>query len=268
MSSYLKRGENAMGNIVDFYRSLNDIIIYVEDTDKSTEKFYTSLLKRCLEGSRIERIFPCGNYKEVEKKSIELKDSNEKRLLIIDGDLSLLKGINKSDKDLKLLHLNKYCIENYVICKKAISKIFLEESYLSEEEVEDCLKFNDWVKINSGVLLELFTCFANISEHGIPNVKLGYSPFISTGDGNLCNVKVNSFISKHNELLSKYKEPSCGNPIGKLNYVSAKDFILPLILKRIQQFCSYKDLNNFRIKLALHSDINELKDEIENFLAA
>ena len=75
-----------------FYKEVNDIDIYIEDTTKGYKKLYKNLFSRVFQNKyRVSEVFPIGSRGKVIAQH-KIKNSIRPYLFIIDGDLFLTTG--------------------------------------------------------------------------------------------------------------------------------------------------------------------------------
>lgn len=259
-----------------FYEEYNDVDIYIEDTATGYRKIFKEILNKAL-GSRfsIEQIFPIGNRDEVIAECERNQAyTGRKRVYIVDGDLYLLNGGDR--EDLKgLFVLPRYCIENYFFNEESFVKTAYEED--AEMDIDDIingLDFNYWFAENEKILLELFIiyaiCFKNMPSEQTVGFKV--SKLCSSNSGIVCPVKINNRISElKGKLISFFGEERLDFEIQLikerikqkdkklLRFVSGKDYLLPLMITRLQSFLKFSlNSTTLKIRLALKSEVEEL----------
>lgn len=200
-------------------------------------------------------------------------------MYIVDGDFYILNGNDR--QDLKgLFVLPRYCIENFLIDKDAIIQLAYEESIeLDLDKIVTNLNFEVWLEENEKLLLELFIIYALCYKY-IPNEQtIGYkvNKLCSSNVGIVCPQKIDSRVSYlKNKLIAHMgqdrmenefyliKERIKDKDIKLLRFVSGKDYLLPLIITRLQSFIQFPHSNiNLRIRLAMKSDVDELKNVVD-----
>ncbi|MDR1715404.1 MAG: DUF4435 domain-containing protein [Prevotella sp.] len=267
-----------------FFEDFNDIDVYIEDTAVGYRKIFKELLIRVFDNIiSLEQVFPLGNREQVIEEC-KKNQSNKKRkqLYIIDGDLHLLCGTNPVQ--LKgLFVLPRYCVENYFMDKTAIiDTIDEEDPDLEKNTIEVKLDFDNWIKDNDAQLIKLFIFYALCFKY-IPSLQtVGYkvSNLCSSNNGVVCSQKIalriNDLNNKLLEVLSAeniereyrifFDKINIDN-VKVLRYVSAKDYLMPLLTTKIRSFAKFppNDLST-KIRLARKVDVSELNDIKEYIL--
>lgn len=261
-----------------FFRSWNDIDVYVEDTSLSTIQIYNEILVRLSNDKfRVERVFPLGGKRNV-IESCENHDSSTGRpsLYVIDGDLNLLCE-DSNPTGLKRLYIHeRYCIENFLIDENSsIETLYEENGTLSRDDIKNLIKFDNY-RDDIECFLELFIIFGAMRKFfpGIKNVSLGLKSFITGGKTPVIDTnEINNYIGKmHNDMCKAY-----GNDIvlseelklhqkalsnnAVLTFVSGKDFLLPALLHRLRLSTKVQSTNNsLKIRIAKSCNIEPLNN--------
>ena len=279
MITWPKRALNA---IVKLFQPLQNIDIYVEDV--YDEVFYKRLLMRVTQNKvRIERVFPQGGRDAVIKAAKSYNKTKRPALFIIDGDFEWVIGQSPHRKIPLLYRLDAYCIENLLICEKAVAHILSEERVLSEEDAYLRINFASWATNFKEPLVNLFSAFATAHLH-----QPSY-PTVSRGVGRLCTATCSGEPRLDNKKIEEEREKTLnevGKVIGKkkanklyekikqsanalpcpFDIVSGKDFLLPLLGFLLQSHgCKIKK-KSLRLKLALRCNLerfSRLKTAIE-----
>lgn len=225
----------------------NDIDIYTEDELKDKE-FYKVLFSRLLENKiNINDITPLGGRKNVITRCENEPDNGRKKIFIIDGDVTIIHG--KNIPELKnLFVLDAYCIENFVIDKESVLNfIYLNCASKPKVEIENELKFENWLGIYSNKLVELFIHFGIIDFYGgkfklfnahkfHPNES--YSEEIVEEEIEklkseilLLTTKAN-YETKYEELRNQWT--NCVSSL--MTIVSGKDYLIPILLFKTQLY--------------------------------
>lgn len=264
-----------------FFQSINDIDVFVEDTARGTEKFYTYLFGRVMEGIyRINKVFPLGNKGQVLSScKADQSPGGRPRLYIIDGDFDLFRREKKPLMH-RLLVLGRYSIENYLVDGSAIVSI-LDEEDLSRTENDIRVKFSydKWRISVEKNLFKLFVLYAianesipefatiSFSVHGLVKNQTGELDEIKVGLR--CKVVVDNLLTKltRKELNKKIKifyKQSQSLSADKLHFVSGKDYLIPLIFMRMRWVCNIRS-DNLVIKqrLAMKCDVSDLMGAVE-----
>lgn len=266
-----------------FTQHRNSINIYTEDNDKD-KKFYVTLLKRLLEGTRvtINDIIPLGSSDDVVKACILDNDFNPK-LYIVDGDIHLMTSPKQSHDNLYVL--DRYCIENYVIDADSFYKVYDDLDY--EHTVEDIKRLANYDEIMNDAVspfMELFYHFA-VSQ-SIQNVFIlkDASQFMG-GEGKIIDAKIdqekgfvindvckNTGLSEvdFNACLESFRSSFPMTRDSLIRFVSGKDYLIPYITNsckaRLAQSIGIKK-EGWKYQFAKHCDLtplNALKEKIIN----
>ncbi len=105
-----------------FFAQFNDVDFYVED--QSQKSLYTCILGRLFPKLTVDRIFPLGGKGPLLQHAAANKTSR-KSIYILDKDFDDLLG-TKSPLP-RLVYLDRYCIENYVLEPDAIRRFIVSE---------------------------------------------------------------------------------------------------------------------------------------------
>ena len=193
-------------------------------------------------------------------------NDGRKKLYIIDGDLDLLLGRPKPR--LRHLHrLRRYCVENYLLEEGAlvlaatILNPRLEIGILRQER-----DYPEWLDRNRDSLLGLFVFYAVAFELKREEQTVRYSVFklLNHGDGEygLCResvfrrvlglyrtVRMDCTKEEAREIYQRVRTNA--NHGGAERFVSAKDYILPLVFLRLKaKFRVNIPLNSFKALVA------------------
>ncbi|MBK5143502.1 DUF4435 domain-containing protein [Budviciaceae bacterium BWR-B9] len=257
-----------------FFEEFNDIDIFIEDTERGYEKIFYEIISRVFEGEYfISKIFPLGGRKSVIDacaKSNKI-EKNRKELYIIDGDLYLMCGEHEDINIKGLFTLPFYCIENILIDIESIYNILnMECPNCLKDELIEKFSYNNWFKNNIPLLTELFIEYAisfklNPAQQTVSNK---VRCFVSGNDGNLDKEKVKLKIEEikkstinqtsidiYNNTKDVIEKKLTGNHHHDINFISAKDYLIPLIFMRIKMITDSKR-DNIRLKLALATQCN------------
>lgn len=174
----LKWPTRAKAALIKLFEPLQDIDVYVEDTND--EAFYRCLLNSASEGKvTVARVFGLGGRHAVLTAAAEHDHANRRALFIIDGDLPWVRG--ETHPNIIGLHQhNAYCVENILICEKALSLLLSQEVAITESAAAAALDFQNWRHTLLTPLAELFAAFATLNEVD-PTI-----PTVSNGAGVLC----------------------------------------------------------------------------------
>jgi len=275
----IKWPERAKGAIKKLFEPLQDIDVYVED--HNDEVFYTTLLKRVAEDRiRIARVFALDGRESVIKAAIAHDNAIRKALFVIDGDLDWVLG-DPAPHIVGLHRHEAYCIENMLLCDKALSQILSEDIVITEDEAAIKLDFNNWRNSIQNPLLELFSSFA-IAKKFIPEQKT-----VSSRVGKMCIQQKNITVLDPSKVLQAKKqvltavEAIVDKSTAILAYekvlarlkelpfplhaVSGKDYLFPLLHFLMASLGCRITTKSLRIRLAKNGDINRfagLRDAI------
>lgn len=166
----LKWPERAKTAIRKLFEPLQPIDVYVEDTND--EAFYKRLLNRVANDKvHVARVFALGGKQAVIEAAANHDHSQRRALFIIDGDLEWVRGL-PPPRIFGLHRHDAYCIENLLLCEKALVQILSEEAILTEDDAKRALDLGRWIDSIKRPLLELFSAFATVHEFApeIPTV--------------------------------------------------------------------------------------------------
>lgn len=268
----LKWPERAKSALRKLFEPLQEIDVYVEDAND--EAFYRCLLNCAANGKvKIARVFALGGRPAVVNAAIAHDQKARRALFIVDGDLPWVQG--KPVPATVGLHCHDaYCIENLILCEKALVLILSQEAVITEEEAAVRLAYDNWVSAVEAPLVDLFAAFATVSEFDptVPTVsqKVGVmcTKHRSTGNTTLDISKVKRARDKalkaaaaaadeatvtatHRRTLSRLK--ALPQPIRA---VSGKDFLLPLVDFHLQSLGCRIKRSSLRVRLASAGDLS------------
>jgi len=236
-----------------FFRSFNDVDIYVEDNKAETKKLITQLLRRVAgDDVRVDTVFPLGPRTTVVAKCrADQETGGRPRVYIIDGDMDLC--LQRTAPRLRRLYrLPRYCIENYLVDEDAIAQALAYDSVVHDvESARAELNFDGWIEENGQPLRRLFLAYAVCLQLGSGERTISYPVNSLVSDpGSVDPLRVESRIT---ELRT-----SCDNEFGGgtfervfaqiashhqhkdnasflLQFVSAKDYLLKLMRERMKR---------------------------------
>lgn len=253
------------------FEPLQEIDVYIEDTND--EAFYCSLLKNATNNEvKVERVFALNGRDNVIEAARNHNHTQRRALFIIDGDLSWVTG-EPTPQVIGLHCHDAYCVENLILCKKALTLILSQEIIIPEEEAMVRLGYDTWVNSIQTPLIELFSAFATAFDLASPKVKTvsqGVHCLCSkqpTGENKLDISKVT--LAKADAL--KAAEIAVGNQIcmeryerilnrvqtlsDPLNAISGKDFLIPLIEFHLRSFGCQIKRKSLRMRLVCAGDM-------------
>jgi hypothetical protein len=268
----LKWPERAKAAIKKLFEPLQPIDVYVEDTND--EAFYRTLLNKVSQDKvHIARVFALG-CREAVIEAASRHDHNQRRaLFIIDGDLEWVRGL-PPPQIVGLHRHDAYCIENLLLCEKALVQILSQEAILTEDDAVRVLDLASWISYIQNPLLELFSAFATVHEFA-PEVKT-----VSQGVGNLCtthktkgltNLDIAKVRCATNKALAAAEAKTDKSNVMMvyhqtlarikshrfpLNAISGKDFLLPLLGFLLQSHGCRIKRKSLRMRMASTGDMN------------
>lgn len=246
-TSPLKRSTNANYAKHIFYRHVNDITIFIEDTEEGISKVFLTLLQPHLENIRLEKIFPLGGRCAVIEKA--KKETNYKNIFIIDGDLYLLCGEYETLPN-NTIRLEKYCIENYLIEDKNAIYDYIDSnvSSLDRSAITEALDIENWFR-NQYIFEELYYLFAvaHKCKSGIKTTGRNHFDFLkSYNDSHPCknklqaiideiesNLIANNYFADNNQIKLSLKELKNKYSFDARKYVNGK-LLLHLLFNLIK----------------------------------
>lgn len=267
----LKWPERARAAIKKLFEPLQDIDVYVEDLHD--EAFYKTLLNRVSEGKvKIARVFSLGSRTAVVDAARLHDHSNRRALFIIDGDLEWVLGMQPPNV-IGLHRHDAYCIENILICEKALCEILTQEIVIADDEATTTLGLSAWIQSVQPHLLELFAAFATARKFA-PEEQT-----VAQGVGCICTkmqsgntaldpkkvaAATNKALLASETMVGKQKTTSAYQDIlarlktlaFPLHAVSGKDYLLPLLDFRLQSLGCRIKRKSLRMRLAMGGDVN------------
>lgn len=258
-------------------RNNNDISIFVED--EACKTLWVNFLRKHLPIEiKLESITPLGSRERVVETCKQFKpiSGGVPAMFIIDADMDLI-CVKRKPANKRLYRLNVYCLENHLICSDALSKVAtIFKNNITETEAKEDLKLEEWLSLNNELLIELFTCYAIVLNHTKNDVELPktvkYSivRLLDDNEVNLCSRKVSERIQELYKQLNtelsfaevKTKKRLYKNRLaemGVLKGISAKDYIFPIIIKKMKNNFSC-NINQTALKTLI---VKELNDNID-----
>jgi len=267
----LKWPERAKSALRKLFEPLQEIDVYVED--ENDEAFYRCLLNSAANGAvKVARVFSLGGRSAVVNAAIAHDKRTRRALFIVDGDLPWVQG--KPVPAIVGLHCHDaYCIENLILCEKALAFILSQEVVITEEEAAVRLAYDNWVASVEAPLVELFSAFATGNEFD-PTVatvsqKVGVmcTKHRSTAVTTLDVAKVKQARDKALKAAAEVVDEATvsathGRTLARLKTlpqplraVSGKDFLLPLIDFHLQSLGCRIKRQSLRIRLVVAGDL-------------
>lgn len=265
------------------YQDFNEIDIYIEDTAIGYDKLFLSLLCRVFQGKyKVKKVFPIGSRQEVIDQ-FTIETSSRPYLYIIDGDLYLTIGDSVQNQK-GLFKLPFYCVENILCDCQSFLEIIDEESPSKKfEDIEKEFDFEDWVNENENKLFELFIEYS-VCKHLYPQeqtVHYKVSNLVSCNKGMIDDLKLQARINhikncvisnvgeeKYNEIRNKFLQDFQQATTTKLDIVSGKDYIFPLLKTRARAIITDGKItdSSFKLRLAKTCDISKIQN-VMNYIA-
>lgn len=276
--------QRAKAAIKKLFEPIQDIDVYVEDTND--EVFYRTLLNKVSDGKVcIARVFALGGRSAVIEAATQHDFSQRRALFLIDGDLNWVRG-SPPPNVVGLHQHNAYCVENLLLCKKALAFVLSQDAVLSEEEAEKTLNFDTWVSSIQSPLITLFAAYGTAHEvaPALPTVSKGVGVLCTscrkTKHTSLDSIKAN----QESEIILSATEKIGGKDLVTHTYsrilhrlqslpfplhgVSGKDFLLPLADFLLQSHGCRIKRRSLRVRLATAGDMNRFSSLHEALLNA
>lgn len=276
--------QRAKAAIEKLFEPIQDIDVYVEDAND--EVFYRTLLNKISDGKvNIARVFALGGRSAVIQAATQHDFSRRRAIFLVDGDLDWVRGCSPPNVPGLYQH-NAYCIENIILCKKALAFVLSQDVVLLEDEAEKILNFDAWINSIQQPLVTLFAAFGTAHEIA-PSI-----PTVSIGVGVLCtaNKKTKSASLDLTKVDCKSKsilsvvEGVGGKDLVEITYarilqrlqalpfplhgVSGKDFLLPLVDFLLQSHGCRITRRSLRVRLAAAGDMSRFSSLHEALLNA
>ncbi len=276
--------QRARAAIKKLFEPLQDIDVYVEDTND--EVFYRTLLNRVSDGKvRIARVFALGGRTAVIEAATHHDFSRRRALFLIDGDLNWVRGAPPPNV-IGLHQHDAYCVENLLLCKKALAFVLAQDAVLSEEDAEVTLGFDAWVTSIQQPLVALFAAFGTAHEitPDIPTVSKGVGVLCTANRRTKCTSLDATKVSQEGARVISAAETICGKVLVAHTYerilrrlqslpfplhgVSGKDFLLPLADFLLQSHGCRIKRRSLRVRLATAGDLGRFSPLHEALLNA
>ena len=260
-----------------FFEEFNDIDIYVEDTDATTIRIFTTLLQRVMENVRIETVFGLGGKHEVLKRFNSDANNTRKRLYIIDGDFSCILGdLCHHEVPAGVFRLSRYCIENYLIDTDAFFQVAHDEDgSRGHAELRQAAKLSEWMESTATQLLRLSLAYAcnEFFELGLKTCSRHVEDFYRDGEGTLSEDKIEAAIEEIRAATDA--KTNAGTFDAKLEVLlaraslidlahvaipSGKGYCLPLFLRKLKWLTKSKTSDkSLTMRLSRYAELGELK---------
>lgn len=254
-----------------FYKKFNSVDVFVEDSDRGHSEFYSTLLSRLIDSKcKIHKIFPLGGrdnlIKACEHYNSKNKTKLKRTLFIADGDLNLI--LRKKEPQLKnLVVLNVYCIENYLVDKRAIIEIVHDtDGTISRENIKKRLEYDKWTNELLD-FIDLFIVYAISHANSMGYAFISCNKILSQSKrkapaeidrGKIKTeiknfekqIKIRMLTKEFNAEKKKLNNRWRKNKTNVLKIVSAKKYLLPLLRHKINSIAKYNS-NNYSLKIRL-----------------
>lgn len=222
---------------------------------------------------KVGKVFPLGGRGAVVSEHAE-NESDRPSIYIIDGDLFLLTGDTISNGR-GLYKFPYYCVENILCDHESLLSIMDEEDPEKDiSKLNELFNYQKWLVNNEEKLFSLFV------EYGISmllnpqeqTVAFKVSGLVSCNKGELDEEKLLKRIEElrrlsvncsspedYQEVRNKILDEFESSGLNKLDVISGKDYLFPLLKTRAKSIVKTKipDLN-FKMRLAKICNIERL----------
>lgn len=269
-----------------FFETYNDFDIFIEDTAEGYPKIFATLLGRAMSSSiSIHNVHPLGSrFDVIEAAKVALESSSRRKsVFIVDGDLYLLCGEYESLPS-NVVRLPRYCVENFLLDANAFLKVLNSESSAFDSEyLKLAFDYDGWFRRSVTTLMPLFLTFAAAHglRSGVKNVAHGSKSVCGNQNAEVNEDKANKL---NNEILSSLEVSHGVDDLSHIlgvirgnidsslcflsTYVSAKDFLLPLLMVRLRTLTPTTATNlSVKLRLASECDVNPLRGTLEDIAA-
>ena len=175
----MRYSNEALASRALLYSGLNDINLYVEDTDKEYE--YETIFRRLL-GDKycIKTIFPLGGKPKVKQQYKEFGSETDgiKNFYIVDGDFDRYISPNDMICDDCFIYLKTYNIENYYIDENACLTYAKGCLKQIDKQVQQRIDFNLWKTRIVSEAKKLFLCYCYIQLACLELENVNRSPYL------------------------------------------------------------------------------------------
>ena len=253
------------------FRPYNDIDIYIEDT--TCQNMYQVLIERILDGqARLRRVFSLGGRSEVIKRcSADQRDTDRKRLYLIDGDFDALLGNQVAPHLKRLYQLKVYCAENILFCEHAANELGCEcLTDAPKSVIKTLVDFGSFSSSLVSILKPLLILYgaARILDDSLQTSSFNVTRLVEDRGGlvELSRTKTKErFRSLLSELRSAHSVYDVRATMKKvrsrlptqhdkvIGLVPGKTYLLPLLGLRLRHRVKFKeDLDRLKVRLARH----------------
>lgn len=272
----LKWPQRALGALRKLFEPLQEIDVYVEDT--KDEPFYGCLIKHATQGRvQIARVFGLGGRVAVMRAARNYDQSKRRALFIIDGDLPWVRG-EAVDPIIGLHRHDAYCVENLLLCERAVIALVSQELIVTEEDAERGLSYALWRASIVEPLADLFAAFAVAHEvsPSVPTVSTGLSAICDwCKRGRINRIEMAKVATVRESVLNAAAAEARGSDVRTrhseiftrimslpepLLAPSGKDYLLPLLDFHLRSLgCSIKR-KSLRLRLAGSGNLDRFSD--------
>lgn len=187
----------------------NQKIIYIEDAlgIGIYEDFIRKNFPQYLQKIVLKPAYSKSNVKKV-YEILEQKDSPTEALYVIDLDYS---KFLKEDliKDKKMLILNRYTLENYMISKQSAEIIFSKKESITLEEASRKFGYDEWIRkmeMSYRRLIPIFLAIQSYEGDKIDNAGASPERFFLKETCEICEDKIQNYMLSAKEILENNLE--------------------------------------------------------------
>lgn len=269
-----------------FFEKYNDFDIFIEDTAEGYPKIFATLLGRAMSSNiSIHNVHPLGSrFDVIEAAKVALRSSSDRKsVFIVDGDLYLLCGEYEGLPS-NVVRLPRYCIENFLLDSDAFVRILDSESSAFDiAYLKSKFDYDGWFKRSVKSLMPLFFTFAAAHglRSGVKNVAHGSKSVCGNQNAEINEDKADRL---KNEIMKSLEISHGMDGVSRIlriiqsnvdssvcflsTYVSAKDFLLPLLMIRLRTLTPTTATNlSVKLRLARECDVAPLRGTLEEIAA-
>lgn len=207
MDDSLRYSEEGELNRYLFYKDINDINFFVEDSGMEYE--YEEIFKRLFGNQyKVYSIMALGGKTAVKRAFEEWGKQNPdnekiKNVYIVDGDFDRYINRDEMIEDDHFIYLKSYNIENYLFDEEAVCSYSKGLIHKSDKEVESIIDYNYWKStiVSEATPLFLLYCTVQKLQLGLQNVSRSEYLFI---DKNTGLEKDGAYTCYYNEVKKAY----------------------------------------------------------------
>lgn len=275
-SDELRYSHDAALNRYYFYKEMNDISFFVEDTDKEFE--YEEIFERLIPDYIKRGIFPLGGKLNLEDAFSIVNNGIDKVFFIADGDFDLLLGREQIQAD-NFVYLKKYNIESYLLHKPAVITYMRPRLRKTKNDTEQIINYDNWEQSVLPFFKRIFAVHFIVQKNApeIKNVSRGAAFFINKS-GFPIEDKFRLYLNEITDILPDAEnriqdqitelENTYGNEAncficGKYLLESLSRY---LNTKPVNKKQNYNDLKSYLISHFDISQIEYVKDKILSYI--